>query len=76
MLDGIFEVVSKIGEFLTTAWDFVVGLIQDTLDMIKLVGETVTKLPDYFSWMPDYLLASLLVIFGVVVVYKILGREG
>lgn len=76
MLDGLFDLFSTIGEYISTAWTFLVDFFKDTFDMIKLVGETVSKLPQYFTWLPEELLSILLVLFGVVVLYKILGREG
>ena len=76
MLDGLFDSFSTIGEYISTAWTFLVDFFKDTFDMIKLVGETVAKLPQYFTWLPEELLTILLVLFGVVVLYKILGREG
>lgn len=76
MLKDIFDVVSKIGEFISTAWDFVIDFLTDTFEMIKLVGDSVAKIPTYISWLPPELLAVVIAIFGVIVIYKILGREG
>lgn len=75
MLEDIFDVVSKIGDFISTAWDFVMDFLSDTFEMIKLVGDTVAKLPDYVNWLPAEFVAIVVGIFSVVVIYKILGRE-
>lgn len=75
MLDAIFDVVSKIGEFISTAWDFVIDFLKDTFAMIKLVGDTVASIPDYLSFLPAEIVAVFVSIFSVVVIYKILGRE-
>lgn len=76
MLDSIFEAINNIIEFLDTIWTFVTDFLKDTFDMIKLVGESVTKIPSYFSWLPGDVVALIVALFGVVVIYKILGREG
>lgn len=56
--------------------DFVIGLFEDLVYMIKLLGQVVLNIPVYFSWLPGEVLALVVVLIGVVVVYKILGREG
>lgn len=76
MLDTISDAISSIVGFLDTIWTFVKDFTADTFEMIKLVGETVAKIPDYFSWLPAEVVAPLIVLFSVVVIYKILGREG
>lgn len=76
MLDAITSAVDNIVEFLDTIWTFVKDFTSDTFEMIKLVGETVAKIPDYFSWLPAEVGVALVALFGVVVIYKILGREG
>lgn len=76
MLDAITSAVDNIVEFLDTIWTFVKDFTSDTFEMIKLVGETVARIPDYFSWLPSEVAVALVALFGVVVIYKILGREG
>lgn len=76
MLDSILDFFETIGGYISTAWDFLVDFFKDTLELITLVGETVLKLPDYLSFLPERLLVPLLALFTVVVLYKILGREG
>lgn len=75
--------LQKIGDFLQGIWDaiitvieFVVDFIKDIIYIVQLVGETVLKIPEYIGWLPTYITASLVVLFAIVVIYKILGREG
>lgn len=75
MLNSIFDAVSKIIEFLNTLWDFVLEFLNNTFNVIKLVGETVVSIPSYFSWLPAEIIAVLVALFGVVMIYKILGRD-
>lgn len=76
MLDAIFEAVETIVDFLDTIWKFVKDFTRDTFEMIELVGDTVKQIPDLLSWLPAAIITPLVVLFGVVVIYKILGREG
>ena len=56
--------------------DFVIGLIGDLVYLAQITAKAVASIPSYFSWVPPQVLALLLSIFAVVVLYKILGREG
>ena len=61
---------------ITSVVDFVISMIEDIVYVVKLTAEMVLEIPSYFSWMPPAVLAIIVTIFGVVVVYKVLGREG
>lgn len=76
MLDSILSAIDNIVEFLDTIWQFVKDFTSDTFEMIQLVGDTVAKIPDYIEWLPASVRVSIIAIFGVVIIYKILGREG
>lgn len=76
MLETIKEYFQIIVDGFNSVIDFVIGLVQDLIYIIKLTGAFVAKLPDLFSWLPAEALVLVLSIFAVVVIYKILGREG
>lgn len=56
--------------------DFVIGIIQDLVYVVKLCNEFILKIPTLFVWLPTGVIALIVVIFGIVVIYKIMGREG
>lgn len=56
--------------------DFVVDLFQDLIYMIELLGEFIVNIPSYLSWLPAPVIAIIVTIFSIVVIYKIIGREG
>lgn len=76
MLQAIFDAITGFIDTCMTICDFVIDTIQDILYVVKLTAETVASIPDYFAWMPPAALATVVTIFGVVVIYKVLGREG
>lgn len=76
MLDAIKDGLNSVLDFFTLIWDFVTGLIDDIVNLTTTVTETVKNIPDYFSWLPAEIVVSIVALFGIVVVYKILGREG
>lgn len=72
----VIQFLKNIGKIITTVIDFVISFFKDLVYVIELTGKFLSELPSYFSWLPEELLAILLVIFSIVVIYKILGREG
>lgn len=75
-MQALLQFFKGIGNTIVSVVDFVIGLFQDLIYMIKLLGQVVLNIPAYFSWLPGELLVILVLIVGIVVVYKILGREG
>lgn len=76
MLDTIKKFIQGISDMLLTLWDFVIDFFEDIAYVVELTTSFVVGIPTYFSWLPAELLALIVAIFGVVVIYKVLGREG
>lgn len=75
-MDAVISFFQGIGNAITSAFDFVVSLVSDIVYLIQLTGKFLGQLPGYFSWMPAEISTLLLILFTIVVLYKILGREG
>lgn len=75
-MNALLDFFKGIGETITTVVDFVIGLFEDLIYMIKLLGQVVLNIPAYFSWLPGELIGIFLILISIVVIYKILGREG
>lgn len=67
--EGFVDVISG-------AVDFLVGFVEDIVYIVKITGEFVLEIPNYLSWLPAPVLAIVIVVFGIVVIYKVMGREG
>lgn len=65
-----------IGEAILSVIDFIISLFKDLVYMIQMLADVVVNIPTYFSWLPGEILAVLIALISVVVIYKILGREG
>lgn len=74
-MTAVINFVKGIGDGLMAIVDFVSGLIEDILYMVKLTAEFVANIPEYLSFLPPSVIAMIVSIFAVVVIYKILGRE-
>lgn len=75
-MSGVVSVLQAIGNSIVSLVDFVISFFGDLIYMIQLLGKIVLQIPIYFSWLPPEILALVVLIFAIVVIYKILGREG
>lgn len=75
-MDAIIKFFTGLGELLIGAVDFLIGLIGDILYIVQLTAKAVMAIPAYLAIFPPPVIALLMTIFSVVVIYKILGREG
>lgn len=75
-MDAIIEFFTGIVDLLTGAVDFLIGVIADIVYIAQLTAKAASSIPSYFTWLPSPVVAMIVTIFGVVVIYKILGREG
>lgn len=76
MLSSIFEILKSIGNFFVTIFDFVFGLVKDLAYVVQLLSVTVTQLPSYLAWLPSTFVATIVGVFSIVIIYKVVGREG
>lgn len=76
MLETIKNVFLSFSNIVSSLVDFVVGFIEDIVYVVKLCASFVAKIPLLFSWLPAPALAIIIIIFSVVVIYKVMGREG
>lgn len=72
----MLDIISNILDLLVGFFSAVGGLLSDIAMLIVKVGKAVTYVPMLLSWLPDAVVPILIGTFGVVVVYKVLGREG
>lgn len=75
-MGAILDVLSGFIDLCMFVVDFVISTIKDLVYMIGLLGELTVNLPDYLGWLPTSIMTHFLVIISIVVVYKIIGREG
>lgn len=75
-MEVIEQFFSWLYEALTSVMDFLTSFVNDLIYIVELTGTFVLKIPIYLGWLPSQVLSVIIVCFGVVVVYKILGREG
>lgn len=75
-MQAILDFLEGFVETITSVVDFVIGFFEDIVYLIAITGQVLTQIPAYFSWLPSELIALLGVLLALIVLYKILGREG
>lgn len=75
-MQAILDFLKNIVDTVIFLIDFVIGLIRDIVYLVQLTGKILTSIPSYFSWLPSNLLSLITIVFVVVALYKVLGREG
>lgn len=74
-MDALIKFFEGIGQAINTVIDFVISFFQDTVWIIKTVGWAFRQVGNLFSWIPPELLTVVTIIFTVVMIYKIMGRD-
>ena len=75
-MQEIIKFFTGISSAITSWYSFLLQFYKDLVFVIQLTAKFLTELPQYFSWLPGELLAIVVTCLGIVVVYKIMGREG
>lgn len=75
MLKSIVKFLKGIGNGIEELVDSISTFFSDIGYIVKLTGDFFEDLPNYFSWLPGSVVGMLVAIFGIVIIYKILGRE-
>ena len=73
---GMQQFFSEISGTVSAFGRLIVSFFEDTIQFIKLLAKIPGILVSIFDWMPPSLWAGLYVLLSIVILYKILGREG
>lgn len=76
MLVQIGNLLETLVQGIIALVKFIPKLLQDLIMVISLVTESAARLPAIFQIFPGVLSSILVSVLGVVVLYKIMGREG
>lgn len=77
ILETIGNFFESIYDFIMTCIDFIIGLVEDIIFLIQTVTSAMASVTDVIPVLFPASIAVLFVgIITIVVLYKILGREG
>lgn len=75
-MGAILDFIQGIADGIKAGVEFLLSMIQDVAYVVELTAKFVVDIPTYLSWLPPEIVALVVSIFAIVVIYKILGREG
>lgn len=73
---AIQNFLSSFGELFVSLCNFIIGMFRDIMQMISILARIPDFLLSLFNWMDPAILIYASTLISIVVVYKILGREG
>ena len=77
LYDQVYFIVDLFLSILSSLFSvtqLVFNLIKDLPMFIKLTTAFSADLPSYLNWLPSYVVSIITLTFGLVIVYKFLGR--
>lgn len=74
-MQAVVNAVKELIEMVGTIFDFIIGFIQDLVYIVKLLGQFVLNIPQYFGWLPTAALSLISVAFTIVVIYMVSNRK-
>lgn len=76
-MQAVINAINGIADGIRSALDFLGGLVADIVSMAEMLADGLLALPAWFGmFFPAEIVVALLAVFAIVVIYKILGREG
>lgn len=76
MLESITNFIEGIANSFTAIIDFLTDFVEDSIYIIDVCGKAILFIPQLFGWLPVSVATLAIGIFAIVIIYKVLGREG
>ena len=75
-MNAIVNFLEGIGNVITSLFGFVVSFFSDLGWIINTLSWAVGIIPNLLGWIPAPILSLITLTLSVVMIYKIMGREG
>lgn len=75
-MSALIDFFVGFGNVIKSVFSFLIDTVMDLIYVIGLIGKMLVKIPDMIGWLPSACISLIVVTFSVVVIYKIIGREG
>lgn len=76
MIDAIFKAIQDVVSFFNSVWEFINQAWSELVKLVQMLKNFLGGVPAFVSFLPASLVSLIVLGFGVVVLYKIMGREG
>lgn len=75
-METLINFFSGIGDFIVSAFKYIVDTVSGLAYCVRLLSYFVEKIPEYFGWLPAEFVVIIGCVFSIAIIYKVLGREG
>lgn len=75
-MEDILDMLEGFIDMIMSLVDWVWFLINEVVYLVELLNSILANIGTYLGWMPLTMSSVIVLILGVVVIYKIMGREG
>lgn len=75
-MNALIAFFEGIGTAITNVIDFLVSLVMDLVWLVQTLAWAMAQVPLMIAWLPTKIHALILTLFGIVMLYKLIGREG
>ena len=74
-IDALLSWLAGIADAIAGFFAFVASLVGDLVYMVQLIVKVLAHIPAFFAWLPARVLALLVIVFALVALYKLFGRD-
>lgn len=75
-MQALLDFFYHLGNTISNLIGFVLNFIKDLFYIIELLGNFVISIPSMIGWLPSACISLTITAFSIVVIYKVMGREG
>lgn len=75
-MGGLYDLLGGLADLLWSIGKFLIDVILDLVYVVGLLGSLMVRIPDMIGWLPGTCISLTVTVFTIVLIYKILGREG
>lgn len=75
-MQAIIDFFTSISDSVSSFIAYFVGVIEDMVQMVVMLGYAATDLPEMLAFLPSPIVVMLGTFLTAAILYKVLGREG
>lgn len=75
-MNALLEWFASFSDVISSVMDWFGGLIKDLINLVKMLGQAASVIPQLFTMLPGALTGALVAGLAIAILFKVLGREG
>lgn len=75
-MQALIDFFVSFGNVVSSVFEFIIKFFKDLIYIIGLLGNLIVSLHSMIGWLPSACISLTVTAFSIVVIYKIMGREG